>query len=1143
MSELYFKNNLNLELITPDLLFTSYIHNNDTPNFVLIVPTGKQVRKLSKDFIDKYTKMTGKPVIPPKIFTIQTLVEFLVSKLEFFNNLRFVSESFQLELIDQAVRDSDLEYFFRNLKITNQTELNRHMLERIFSIIYGLKEDGINPKKMNDDFINNIQEITNESRFKDIYKIYKNYQLLLSNKFMDYPEALILLNKLVGQKNENQFDLFAFHSNDNSLFENIFKKIDLFLIYGFSEFKLPELEFINNLSNIGKDFIINLDYNSKNGPIFGNLESAITHFNLNNFKNKNIAEIDSNPKKAFLREFLFEAEKKEHSLKIKEVFKKSDLFNKDFQIIEAKNKNDEVNAIAKLCKHLIHRENIKPHEICIASRKSDTYSTEFREAFKNHSIPANISDRYKMESSRPIISIISFLELIINGFNFNDLMKVLNSPYFNLKSDDYPDINTNNLNKVFKTYHIKSGKIYGNHQFIFKQIESKIKIIEKLKNYVQEFDNYDLKTIQNYDNQIFDLNWALSDLKYLISLVPKVEKRISLNDFASIIKEDIINKFKIKNKIFKNYYSLQEISAELSKTQYFYYLDEIEKDSNAINKFIEILDEMVALLKLRYKNYLPSFAELVSKLKISLSATKYQIKEKINYGVNITSMEQTRGFDFKIMILCGSIDGEIPISYSPEKFLGKSIPNSELKHFNSERMLFYHFINSENNIARKYYIFYPKFNADEELIRSQFIDSLNYVAKIEDIIDLNNSNNLPAWYKAISTPFELHSKVKNDVDLRKYFNHDQSILNFIDYYKLYSPIVRLNQETIEKSEKYPNKLNHIFSVSEIENYTNCPYQYFVSRLLYLNQEIQASSYLESLESGTIMHDIMFKFYLELQKREASINPDAIVPNPINESIPKFKLVKLNPEKKQYYLSLLFEIAEKEFEIVSKDQGFRAIQLEDFFSTEARKGKIETWLDYEIKRIQSGWNYAPALFELSFSKYDNIKEVSLSDFKLKGKIDRIELYSDSEGVKFLIADYKSGKNVASNSEIIEGKKFQMPLYIAAAKKILLEYYGINAINKASVYYIFSFLSDENQHKYALAVFDSSIEYNTRKKSEYLSKDFIENDEIIEQSVQIASDRINSIENGVFNIQPIKQLVCDYCSYSDICRINEHVKPQV
>lgn len=1140
MSEILYNKSFNENFISPEKLFNSYIEN-DSPNFILIVPTGKQVRKLSSEFIRDYVQKTGKPISPPKIFTLQTFTKFIFSKIEELRDKIFISESFQLELIDQAAKESELEYFFRNIKnIKSTTELNRNLLERILSIVYGIKEDGITPIKMELDFVENYSDITNETRYRDILKIYQNYQKLLKNTYMDYAESLNLINKVLFPTEIAQFNLFTENPTTENKVNYIFKKTDLILFYGFSEFKLPEIEFISKLTQSELNVMLNLDYNPKNGPIFGNLEDAVAYFQANNLKLKTLQIQNESEKNHFLRNYLFEAEQKNYLVSKQVYFEKSKLFEDSIQIISAKNKSDEVNAITKLCKYLILKEGINSNDICIASRRADSYSTEFRESFKIHNIPANISDRFKLETSRPINAIFSVLNLIMRKYQINDIIKVINSPYLNLNVHPDKELSDRiNLIRVLKKYNIKTGYLYGGIERVIIKLNKQISLLEDIKSdkSANNLLEYELNSL-NYE--ISEIKLAVSDLIFLKEIFSEIPKKLSLYEFANIIKEEIIGKFKLRQKITRNYYSLQERSEKLSKIEYFYLLDEIEKDSNAINEFTRILDEMVFLLQDRYKNYLPSFQELFNKLRITVSAGRYQIKEKSNYGVNITSLEQTRGFDYKVLILCGAIDGEMPISYSPEKFLGKALNNSDLRHFNSERMLFYQFLtNGNSDTDKKFYLFHPKLQDDEELIRSQFIDSLTYVAEIPKMIDLTNAKSLPIWYTAISSETELHEKIELDSIYEAKVNNRFNAIEHVNEFTNYYPEVILSELTQDYVESMINRENHIFSVSEIENYHSCPYKYFMQRVINISVEEPESNYLDSLESGTILHDIMYDFYIEMQKRQAQLNPGAIVANPISNDLPEFKPVKLEAKKKNEYLDLLFELARRKFNIQSDDEIYKFYAVQEYFSTTKRTGIIEFWLDYELQRVVQNWKYLPSLFEIGFDSKYTIKPVDLKKFKIKGKIDRLEVYSDDEAIKFLIADYKSGsRGIVNNKEIQNGEKFQMPLYIAAAKSILKEYYQIEAKNVGAVYYIFKFFEEEAQHSYVLALQDSSINAAKFPKNNFLPEESLDNDEVINNSIEAASAIIERIEARDFSIIPVKgDETCKYCKFSDICRINE------
>ena len=274
--------------LEPDGLFRQFIENNDTPGFILIVPTGKQVKKYKNDFVELYYKQTGKPVVPPDIFTIDGFIEHIYDSTEDLSDRIFISEAFKIELFDQAIRESKSEYFFKNSVINSSTELNRNLVERIAGIIYGLKEDGITFQSMQKDIGDPDVNLTDIKRFKDIAEIYQQYQKLLRNKYLDRAEALNILNNYLTISDKSQFELFESTITKEHVFDKVFKNKDLILFYGFSEFKVPEIEFLNNLSQSSISVIINLDYNASNGPIFGNLLESVSNLKAKDYKSKTI---------------------------------------------------------------------------------------------------------------------------------------------------------------------------------------------------------------------------------------------------------------------------------------------------------------------------------------------------------------------------------------------------------------------------------------------------------------------------------------------------------------------------------------------------------------------------------------------------------------------------------------------------------------------------------------------------------------------------------------------------------------------------------------------------------------------------------------------------------------------------------------
>jgi ATP-dependent helicase/DNAse subunit B len=150
---------------------------------------------------------------------------------------------------------------------------------------------------------------------------------------------------------------------------------------------------------------------------------------------------------------------------------------------------------------------------------------------------------------------------------------------------------------------------------------------------------------------------------------------------------------------------------------------------------------------------------------------------------------------------------------------------------------------------------------------------------------------------------------------------------------------------------------------------------------------------------------------------------------------------------------------------------------------------------------------------------------------------------------LIADYKSSlKNLPKSKEVMEGTAFQVPLYLLAAGILLEKIYGIISEPQGGVYYSLKPIMKKGAEKsetarHILASFDSTLTHFLGKSAS-ASKLGPETDinDILNDSVQYAKKIIWNIADGNFPVEPVDSKNCQYCSYSNICRIKEK-KPSI
>lgn len=506
----------------------------------------------------------------------------------------------------------------------------------------------------------------------------------------------------------------------------------------------------------------------------------------------------------------------------------------------------------------------------------------------------------------------------------------------------------------------------------------------------------------------------------------------------------------------------------------FQLLEEMERKEKALSCFLDLLEELKEIDNEKEV----SFNDFVSKVRTLVNATKYQLKEKNKLGINITSIEQTRGIPYKVMILCGAIEGEFPLTFRTDKFLGKELKNSKNIHNDTEKILFYKFLTNNIDLLEKeemrLYIFYPLLSGGVNKvknIRSSFIDEVcNIIDKDkiqEHIISLKNGNlfsntdeqSTEMWSNYITTNLDIIASKK-------------SIDNNGNKYKETLQDSNISKE--EHTEIASSIKNNIYSGSQLEIYADCGLKYFYKYLMNVKVDDKQDDYeFTAPEIGNYYHKILCDYYKTI-KEKYNIND-----------------IKENNSK---LLNELMYITNKHL------KNYKEVPL---FKYEVAKIKntLQEWFNNEIKK-NTDWDYTSVDFEFEFN-------VDINGLKLKGIIDRIEINEDTK--EYIVADYKTSKGqVKSETDINKGITFQIPLYLLALKQLdkYKDYVPVNG-----VYYVLN--ADEMVH------------HLIKKQSK---------DELLDAVLNNAINYKDAIEDLYFPIKTTKEK-CNKCCYYRICRIND------
>ena len=1066
-------------------------------NCVRIVPTARLQRLLQRNTVRTNFLQKAMPVKSPPIYTLSTFIQYIASTVPSLAKIHVVSDAYKLALFEEVVEQSALSYY----RIADEN-LSLPIIERLNNVIQGLKKDGITPLKLQDD-LEKVADtsLLGQKKLTDIITLYNHYESKLQNNITD---EYTLTHTLTHYLAHNPLHL-------SSILEK-----NLFLyISGFTEFSQPEIALFNVLSQQNYPIIISIEFSEDNGPLFGNVQGMITQLILQGYsvidqphQTTTVSNLQHLTPVSCLRRWLFNTEKPINN----------PFFSRFVSMWKAQDRLHEVESIGKLVKHYLLKEGYHPGDITIAVRQPEIYTPLFRECFKKLAIPLNITDRYSLAKAPVVSAIFSVFDIGLRGWRVRDIRRALSSPYLHFfQLDDaesenialYQRESAATIDEVARLLRITDYRRFHNPKQWIEIIEKRILAITALVNRWNDAGLVDEAELQQRNKQLRQLEKAKNDIALLIEIIDIPDKQMSVRDFRNLVVKNVLNRLRIRHAIEMLFHHILLKKNKLTELEYIVLEEEVEKDARALAAFIDVLNEFCHVQNQRFPDKKRSPIHFFSRLKSSVHAAKYQIREKHGYGVTITSPEQTRGIQSPISILCGLIDGEFPQSYKPEQFLGIELPKSEERHIRSERMQFFEwFANAlESCETPNIHIFLPKSDGNTETVPSPFLDAVLRITtlridnKYKDLTD-KSDNDTPAWYCSIASMQEFQlSEV------------------------LSAPSVANPRNNVYSENTVKHLLQRgksAISVSALEQYNECPFKYLSSYILYLQDKQSVISWFNSPDIGNLFHTIVYRFYSYLQK----------------DSIPE----NLIEYKKEDYKSLLQQITNEELERLKFDHPYFPIEVARLLGDDVAEGKLFVWLENELQKIQAGWDFIPALFEYSFGQFNKSgkgnQALKLSDtLTLRGKIDRIEIKEHNDAVEFLVTDYKTG-NPPINKDITTLRSLQLPLYIAAANQIIASKYGKQAFPSGALYYV-PFAREEKKEKYVRLPLIAEHCSNLVQAAGYTRIKVYDSaylNDVAQQAVEIGGHFCEEIGKGEFSVSP-KPNACQKCSYQSVCRISE------
>ncbi len=1054
-------------------------------SFLHIVPTNRKVRDAERKYLRALPRQTGERFF---LFTLETLAVELHNLIA--QPRRFIDGPSQAVLLSRAIKNRapDLRYFKpqRGTRV-----LQSGTFQKIINVINKLKNEGVYPSLLAIEL--DTADGGERAKLHDLLTIYEEYERLLGSMYVDTAGFLKIVNE---QWDETAGKAVRMH----------FPNVDLIVISGFDRFSDPELTMIANLTALGGfGTIISFDYFRGNDAVFGHLEINYRKFLEIGFA---LAEKETFRGSTFsfhCARYLFAEDRKSPGLDLRD----------RVVLYDAPTRKGEVELIAKIIKR-IHQENPETvlSKICVAMFKPDLYTSLFHEVFREYGIPANITDRFSLDQSPCITALLSLLAVRENNFRLRDVMRALTTPFFSFGEGDHR-IDAGNL------YGIGTGlRVSAGYSTWTKRIERRLAEIKQiLATTDDEVEAWRMGAERE------GLGKAARDLEGLSSLLEPFRETMRPADFRDRVLALLGHLHVAENILAASHRALED--------------EQREKDARGLQKFLYFIDEYLDLLESETDNQtLQPLSYYLDTLRTAIPQILYNIRQKWGYGVQVTTLEETRGLEFDVMIIAGLVDGEFPPAYQPEILFSQARrEHAERLHPVEHRYLFYQVA---TNFKKRLFLTTPRRDANRELVASTYIDALASVARFEDLRGSTPSElseplfSRQEMYRHAGEILSVRGSELPDA-IREEMVRDPEAAGTIGHMREAIEVENSRERNVglpeyrgilsgklspEASRALKSLRERVYSVTQLESYGRCPFQFFADKVLRLSFREEPEEGISGAERGGIIHEILFEFYTERRSK----------------GLPS--LGGCDDADFSSAMADMRRIAAAKLDRFVADEAFWKVEKDLILGSDQRKGILNEFLEFERSRE---YNLRPSYFEVAFGskvgsrkmtdpKMNLADPVRVGNVQLSGKVDRVDVGTGT----LKIIDYKTGATTLRKDEIESGMSLQLPIYLYVIEKILAEQTGDKFSPAAAAHFkLRSPFKEEviiGNEEYRGAAFE------TRSRSNILVPTDEKLREVIAEAIAFVNDYVDKISEGVFPVEP-KDIdrVCVYCEFKTVCRI--------
>jgi ATP-dependent helicase/nuclease subunit B len=1046
--------------------------------FLVIVPTNRRVRHLTRELV---TRMPGGVGTHPNLHTLETLARTMFG--EMYPRTRVVRGVTQALLYRKAVQTAGPLFRYFTLR-SGAFPLQRGTFDTVTAVINRQKETGVTPDVLADELA--IAEPDELQKLADVIEISRAYETALASAdWTDVPGIFLTLSRGCTQQ---QFE---------AAFRTVYPDVDMVAVAGFDEFSEPELGFLWKIVNVsGLSIDLTFDFQPGNTGLFGHLEENYTRLRELGLEEPKGRQEHAWPDLVLGRESrsvpagdgigllgarLFSLQS--HADRVS--------FRDQVTVVRARDRVQEVEVVCRMIKRMVEAEPaLDLSKVCVAMYLQAPYTPIIGRMFARYEIPVNITDRFELARSPLIVTLFGLLQIVARGFRREDVLRVADAPYTTLVP----------------------GKERSGH--LLAEVSGRLKITAGYQAWTGRI-RAALAQPQS-EAQRPQLEAALAQIETLHEVLKPFAQELTPAGFEREIRL-LIDRLRMRENLLG-----PGPSADPSHR---------ERDVRAYARLLDVLTELTEAMTSTEGPVPRPLAFHLEALHAAVSAQLYNVREQFGKGVLVTAIEETRGLAMDAMFVIGLVDGEFPRVYQPEVFYSLERQKERaLRYAWEQRYLFYQAV---TNWARRLVLTYPEQDGEIELVRSSFVDAFLETADVS----VTSGETAAAHEEILSVPELLRygavspegvAKLLPEIppDVRRRVDAVVRSVG-VEMSRLETHALPAYEGIIggslpeERMASLRALRDRVFSVSQLESYGTCPFQFFGTRVLRLRPPEEFREDLSPIERGFLLHAILFDFMTDRRARRL---PD---------------LWRCTGEQVEAAKHDLLALARARLDGVDLPDPFWEADRDALLGTGGRPGLLQEFLDVEHERsiplearffeVAFGpgmWGGTPHDTELSTDE-----AVMVGDVKLRGRVDRVEI---GDGV-FVIIDYKTGKHRIRLADIREGTSLQLPLYLQAVEQLLASRTHLRAIPAAGLHY---HLADRVTLEPVLASKErQGVAYSADSRSRQTVATDRELREVIDASVARAGAYVAAMSEGVFPVTTPDRIArfCRVCGTKTVCRI--------